>query len=706
MTFASPMLALIAAAIAVPALVILYFLKLRRQTKEVSTTLLWKKSIQDLQANAPFQRLRKNLLLFLQLIILALILLALAQPRSATTSEGGRKLVILIDRSASMRSLDAADELGTQTRLEKAKEDAIKLVESMRAPSLFQDANNADEAMVITFDTNAEILAPMTADQATLIAAINAVEQTDAPSSIDEAYRLAQAQRPNRYVNDVALDGTANLVELEGIKGGEAFIFHLFSDGQIPDADVVRADSEDDFPTFEYHAIGTQDAVNLGIIALRAERDYDDPRKLSIFVAVQSTDTIARRVDAELLINGMPTSVRSIELPAAVADPLTNIIEPSTGGVVFELEEPNGVTAVIRLDTNSEANPQADLLTTDNQGTLIISPAKQAAVALVTAGNLFIQDAFASLTLSNLQIMSPSEYERKRDAREMSAFDLIVFDGYLPAPNNTGNILDPGRYLILGAVLTGPLGVTDLGEGSGSTIIDWRRTHPVLRDLTLDGLVIAQTHNIEIPKDSGVISLAETAFGPAIFETSNADVRAICVPFDIGKTNWPFDVSFMIFLGSIVDYLGTQSTISLDQNERQLTPGHVLSDRLPPDATRVRVKLPASTATEEIIPSADGSIVFGPIRHTGTYQVQWAGTAGPTDIVDDGRVTRFFAANLLDPKESNIRTTPQISLANRVVNADSGAEIKRTKDWWPWLLAAALVILMLEWWIYNRKIYI
>src|SRR5690606_30657460 len=92
MTWATPLLAGLVAAIAIPALVILYFLKLRRTPREVSTTLLWKQTIQDIQANAPFQKLRKNILLFLQLIILALILLALAQPRSTSTSIAGQRI--------------------------------------------------------------------------------------------------------------------------------------------------------------------------------------------------------------------------------------------------------------------------------------------------------------------------------------------------------------------------------------------------------------------------------------------------------------------------------------------------------------------------------------------------------------------------------------------------------------------------------------
>src|SRR3954469_22686404 len=155
MNWLSPAYAIIAASIAVPALLILYFLKLRRRDVEISTTLLWKKAIEDLQANAPFQRLRKNLLLFLQLLILGAALVALAQPTLKAQTLTGARHLILIDRSASMSAQDATLDGKLGTRLEAAKPEAVRLIESLRAPSLFSKGSG-DQAMVIAFDTTAK----------------------------------------------------------------------------------------------------------------------------------------------------------------------------------------------------------------------------------------------------------------------------------------------------------------------------------------------------------------------------------------------------------------------------------------------------------------------------------------------------------------------------------------------------------------------
>src|SRR6185436_2238850 len=138
MTWITPLLAGIAAAIAIPSLIILYFLKLRRRDVEISTTLLWKKAIEDLQANAPFQRLRRNILLLLQLLALGAALVAVGQPQIKGDSPVGAKHVILIDRSASMSALDAKNEGGeTVSRLDAAKEKALKFIQTLREPGIF-----------------------------------------------------------------------------------------------------------------------------------------------------------------------------------------------------------------------------------------------------------------------------------------------------------------------------------------------------------------------------------------------------------------------------------------------------------------------------------------------------------------------------------------------------------------------------------------
>src|SRR5438046_4320651 len=124
-TFLNPWTAALAGAIVIPSLLVLYFLKLRRRELPVSSTLLWKKAIQDLQVNAPFQKLRRNLLLLLQLAVLISLCLALTRPVAFFHPGAGKTTVILIDRSASMSATDIDN--GKHSRLAEAKRRAKEL---------------------------------------------------------------------------------------------------------------------------------------------------------------------------------------------------------------------------------------------------------------------------------------------------------------------------------------------------------------------------------------------------------------------------------------------------------------------------------------------------------------------------------------------------------------------------------------------------
>src|SRR5690242_11317701 len=112
-------------------IVVMYILKLRRKDVVVSSTFLWRQVIRDVQANAPFQKLRKNLLLLLQLIAAALIIFALARPFLRSLATGGRNIVVIVDTSASMGATDVAP-----SRLEEARRKAHELVRQRRPGDL------------------------------------------------------------------------------------------------------------------------------------------------------------------------------------------------------------------------------------------------------------------------------------------------------------------------------------------------------------------------------------------------------------------------------------------------------------------------------------------------------------------------------------------------------------------------------------------
>src|SRR5438105_11036357 len=90
------------------AVVGLYILKLRRRTVAVPFSPLWQRILKDKEATSLFSKLKRLLSLLLQLALLALLVLALGDPRAAATLVKGRTVVLLVDASASMQATDVA----------------------------------------------------------------------------------------------------------------------------------------------------------------------------------------------------------------------------------------------------------------------------------------------------------------------------------------------------------------------------------------------------------------------------------------------------------------------------------------------------------------------------------------------------------------------------------------------------------------------
>ncbi|MCA8959276.1 MAG: BatA and WFA domain-containing protein, partial [Planctomycetes bacterium] len=185
MTFANP--AALFGLLLVPAVILLYFLKLKRRSVLVSSTLLWARVLDDQRVNSPFQRFKKSLLLLMQILAIITLVGALAEPQMETESVPGRVNLLLVDVSASM----AVREDG-RTRLEQAQRLLREYVEAM---------GDDERAVLIRFARRAEALTPVTADRGILTRAIDALEVVPAPTDLDRAIDLAGSIAKNLGVS-------------------------------------------------------------------------------------------------------------------------------------------------------------------------------------------------------------------------------------------------------------------------------------------------------------------------------------------------------------------------------------------------------------------------------------------------------------------------------------------------------------------------
>src|SRR4029077_10873003 len=150
------------------AIILLYFLKLKRKPLQVPSTFLWKKSIEDLHVNSLFQWLREKILLVLQVLIVLFLIYALLGIRFHGSTSQSRHYILIIDNSASMSATDVAP-----SRLHWAKDEALKEIDA---------AGDDDFGMVLVFNSKASTLQTYTNNRGKLREAVRSIEHTQRPT--------------------------------------------------------------------------------------------------------------------------------------------------------------------------------------------------------------------------------------------------------------------------------------------------------------------------------------------------------------------------------------------------------------------------------------------------------------------------------------------------------------------------------------------
>jgi hypothetical protein len=544
-------------------IVLMYILKLRRKDVVVSSTYLWRQVIRDVQANAPFQKLRKNLLLLLQLIIATLIILALSRPFVRAYGIGGRNIVLIVDASASMRATDVAP-----SRLEVARRKAQELVSALRP---------GDQMMVLSASSRPEALTGFTDERTELRRAIDNLKPHDTPTNMRDALNLAADLVASRK------DSSNGLIELVSDGGFEAEDSGAGS-GSGPRYALTNLNLGGTH--LDFYPIGSGHE-NVGITAVDFRRNLGEDKSFELLVVTRNFGSQAHTFTEEVYANDDLVEANEVTLPPDGED-----TRP------YDLPEPDHpVRMRVHLDIKDD-------LAADNDAALIVKPRKTLNVLLVSKENLFLQNAIQ--VDPSVQLSKTSEFTTGK------GFDVVVFNEAAPAK------LPPGNYLFLRCTSDqAPVRVE--GEAANVAPADWEHDHPVLRYVDLGserfGSVLKATtlgwgHELAVAESGSLIAVGE-----------KERMRSEFVAFSLNESLFPLRVAFPIFIANSIRWLGTGSD---DSELGQIATGSPMPIPAPAGVGKLTVTKPDGTK-RELRTSEQGGAVFDEADEVGVYTAEGAG---------------------------------------------------------------------------------
>tara|TARA_R110002049_G_scaffold285698_4_gene467143 strand:+ start:332263 stop:334233 length:1971 start_codon:yes stop_codon:yes gene_type:complete len=634
-------------------IILLYFLKLRREPVEVPSTYLWMRTIEDLHVNSLLQRLRRSLLLFLQLLAVVMAALALLRPGIRGESSGQGRMVFLLDTSASMQATDVDDD---SNRFEKARRLIGDQIDAM---------TDSDTAMLVTFSDRAEVLQSFTSDRRRLRDALGRAQVTNRSTDVLGALRAADGLANPRRSSQV---GDVNDVQVADAMPADLM---LYSDGGFQT--VTEFNLGNLIP--QYFAIGSDQPSNVGITAFSAERNVEQPSEVQAFATVVNTGATMVEATASLFLGD-----ELIDASAVTLEP------GEQTGLSFTLDAEDAVSLRLMLDIDDD-------LALDNVAFAGLTPLRTVSVLVVTPGNAPLELGLTTEKAAKIciaEFVSPSYLEsdeyRKRSAAAVD--DLMIFDRCSPKE------MPPTNTFFIGDLPTqGWKWATDPGQ---VVLIDLDRTHPIMRYLELFSLLIFSGRAVEGPP--GTTELAGADIGSVLSIAPRDGYQDLVLGFEVissdedgnsqTNTNWYAERSWPVFILNVLRHLAGAAEASGAPSYR---PGETVRLRLESAIDQVEVKR-ISGNTETQVAGPSGIIEIVSTDETGNYQVE-----------NNDRLVDLFAINLFDARESELSVAPAVEMGYEEVTATlSGIEDRH--EYWRWLLVAMLGLLATEWWVYSKRV--
>ena len=642
---------------AVPVVIILYLLKPRGKDYRISSNLLWDKLFRNQQSKTVLEKFIHNILMYLQILILILLVLALMSPYIRREGKSRGNVILVFDTGGSMQH-DAGD---GKTRMERAVEEAKSLIASSEE-TVFS---------IVTSDcTGTDLPAVGVTDKGSLYKVLDRISCCDGPENLEDAQSIVETLRGAAGGEEENTPDAEVIVFTDGSGAEEAMRFSSVFGARVLVMGEPVSNVSNNFLTYTAAEGGNADAGTDGIeekTDAGSEADTKD-----------NTGTEAETADTAGTDNGQEKAAPDHAGAITCASSLTNYSDAQAamevslyeGEHLLEITKMTlapGETALcffqdfewqgeaLRSEISSvrfAGSDDTDSLADDNTAYAVAKQAGRIDAVLVGEGNTYLEKAYEAAF--GMRLTKSREESTQADGAPGIAGDSVtaqtvrIYDaGYENSLPDSGcsMIFQDDRYQT-GSVENVMLTASDCELTAG------------LSSFTIG---VNQANVYEVPSwGTGFLWAGGQCAG---YYGEHDGVKTVVVGFDIRESDFPLKAEFPVFIANAVQFLGDMSLLS------------------------------------ETIYEAGESVMFHPqadldvdtlqaeTKKAGLYEV----SAG--DITEQ-YVVRFAAESQSDGRITAEGTVSDTSYSSRLVK-------KRLRNI---LLVLALILMAAEWAVYVRQI--
>jgi hypothetical protein len=654
----------------------LYLLRPRSRRVEVSSILLWRRTLEHETTRSPLAWLRRHALLLMQVVGALLVAVALGRPALSRLVPVPRTVAIVVDTSVPMLAADGDERIvadgpfanavarrGATSRLDEAKARAVLVVTRLRA---------GDRAVIVTVAGAArvELEGEAPGDSGALTSAIGRLVAQPGEANFPQALEVAGAAIRDARQGEVVII-TGAVADLSGQVRRPAVPIQVVRVGKA---------TTPDGPAPSNAAITT-------LVARRPDLCGDAACDVSTtpvqaFVRAQNRGATPANGTLRLRVDGQPFGERPLTVGADASEAISIPNLPADATWVEAW-----------FDT-------PDILAIDNLAITTVPRPVTRRVALVGGRTDQLERALRAVPGVVVERIDPTRYDAG------ARYDIVVFEAWFPpkAPQAHWLLIDPPRTEGP-VVVNGNLGKrTDNAREWNSAQVARVRPGPLLAGVDFAGVSVIESRQVVTPAWAEEVVSARAS--PLIFMGYPGAYRAVVVAFDLRSSNLLGRVGFPVFISNAVDWL-TRGAESRPGTDVAIMPGDALPITPLPRTTAVTIEMPSGEIRRIETPGSTGrpSVRFLDTTTPGAYVVreyeQADEIARHVTIARAVPIGREGALADLRPRAT------VLALASVGPNAQPGpllagpGETTERDEWWHWAAIVALTVVGAEWWWWS-----